>query len=114
MKSLFFLAAFTLNLSVFPTNDISYANANDVGFAEADVTDFIVMDDDVMLVSTSPTNGHINDIQVFDSNSTLVNQNSGCNDSECNVDLSSLTSGRYSVTVKTTTSYTFSGSIEVQ
>jgi len=114
MKFLFFIAAFALNFSANQFNYISYSNMDEVNFSKVDVIDFIVMDDDVMLVSTSPTNGNINDIQVFDSFNTLVFQNSGCNDSKCNVDLSSLAIGRYTVNVETTTSYTFTGSVELK
>ncbi len=114
MKTLFFLAALAFNVSVNLPNNTNYETIDAISIAVYDVLDFIVMDDDIMLVSTSPSNGNINNIQVFDSFNTLITQNSGCNASECSTDLSSLSVGRYSVSVETTTAHTFTGMIEIK
>ncbi len=113
MNYLIFCVALVLNIISFQPDNSIYNNIEETCVSVDDVVDTIIMEDDIMLVSTSKSNGNITEIQVFDSNGILVFQNFGCHDSRCSTDVSSLTLGRYTVDVDTSTGYTFTGTIEL-
>ncbi|MEM8526135.1 MAG: hypothetical protein AAGG68_15960 [Bacteroidota bacterium] len=73
----------------------------------------IVMSDDILFVNVDVPNDPIDDIELFDSSNVSVLRAENCNATEWSVDLSTLSSGDYSVEVFTTLANTFSATITI-
>lgn len=79
------------------------------------ISDYIVMEDDIMLRTiTDGSNGDIVQIEILSISSQPVFSVSGCNSNDCLTNLSTLNKDTYSVKVTTSFGYTFTGSITLQ
>ena len=98
MKSLLIFALFSLSSFTI-----------DLAGTDTPLTTSIVMEDTVMLLTTSDSStGVITDITIYDQNDNFVTYIAGCGTYRCQSDLSALANGTYKVEVETSTAYVFS------